>query len=188
MLARGTPEEIKAHSYFETILLGRMTPSTFASWVYAHSDLARIIGYADEEDLLSFDYQANNNLAALRRLLRDIYQRWWPGPESVRVIWRSEVVELAEYTLQQAISLPRAARLMTKLATDQFDTYEHGYLFQPFWDFYAEYMYLAIIGDETDTSQTVGSQSANKLAQLESEHRSPIEEACRQILDVFGTL
>jgi hypothetical protein len=186
MLPHRSDEEIEARSQFEAVLFGRMILSAFAEWVYMQPDLAQIVGYADEEELLAFNYQANNSLTELRRLLRDIYQRWWPGPESIRVLWRSEVVDLAERTLQQTISLPRAARLMTEFATDQIDTYEHSSLFQPFWDFYAEYAYLSTMTDEIDMAHTVSSQSKDKLLQLERQYRSSIEESCRQILNILG--
>jgi len=188
MLARGTEDETQARSLFETALLGRITPSTFAEWVYTHPDLARIVGYADEEELLTFDYQASNSAARLGSLLRAIYRRWWPGPEATRFLWRSEVVELAQRTLQQTISLLAAAHTMADLSMDQDDLHMPAQLFQPFWDFLSEHEYLSEVYYDMDKPSNPSNELAHKLAQLETQHCPAIEDACQQILNVFGSL
>jgi hypothetical protein len=186
MLARGTEDEKQARALFEAALLGRITPSTVAEWVYTHPDLARIIGYADEEDLLSLDYQASNSAARLHTLLCGIYRQWWPSPETTRLLWQSEVVELARRTLQQAINLPAAARTMAELSMDRDAPYAPASLFQPFWDFLSEYEYLSEVYYNVDMPFHTTAELAHELTQLETQRRPAIEDACQQILNVFG--
>jgi hypothetical protein len=186
MLARGTEDEKQARSLFEATLLGRITLSAFTEWVYTHSDLARIVGYADEEDLLTFDYQASDSVARLRTLLRAIYQRWWPGSETTRFLWQSEVVDLAQRILQQTISLAAAAPTMMELSMEQNDLPVLSQFFQPFWDFLSEYEYLSDVYDDLDKPLDTSQELAHELAQLETQHRPVIEEACRQILNILG--
>jgi hypothetical protein len=118
---------------FEAALFARITPAIFAEWVYTHPDLAKVVGYADEEDLLTFDYQASNSAVLLNKLLRAIYAHWWPGPETTRLLWRSEVRELAQQILQHTINLLHAIDTLVALTFEQEDTLVPPRLFQPFW-------------------------------------------------------
>jgi hypothetical protein len=188
MLARGTGDETQARSLFEASMLGRITPSTFAEWVYTHPDLARIVGYADEEDLLTFDYQASDSAMRLPSLLRAIYRQWWPGPEATRLLWQSEVVELIQRILRHSISLPASASAMTELSMDQDDLRVPQQLFQPFWDFLSEHEYLSEVYYDLDKSPRAADELAHELVQLEAQHRPAIEDACQQILKAFGSL
>jgi hypothetical protein len=97
-------------------------------------------------------------------------------------------VELAQRTLRQSISLPAIARAMAELSMDQDDPRVPPQLFQPFWAFLSEHEYLSEVYYDLYKPSHTADELAQELAQLETQHRPAIEDACQQFLNVFGSL